>query len=223
MMPIRLVLLRPRNADNLGAIARAMKNFGLTDWVVVSPTPELLEAPVATQASKLELAGGNASLERQTELGYEKLSLSLPAVVSVSDAINTPRYPALKAIMAAKKKPVEQWSLADLGIGLVTVFIVAAAQGKFAARQVQAIAGGAGRVVDGGMESCGFLEAPCGDRVIAAAITLGAVAYRFERGLETRRVGRPGRRAAGGQHRRADQQQGLSAHRRSPLAERCPP
>lgn len=45
MIPIRLVLLRPRNADNLGAIARAMKNFGLTDWVVVAPNPELLEAP----------------------------------------------------------------------------------------------------------------------------------------------------------------------------------
>jgi len=41
----RLVLLRPRNADNLGAVARAMKNFGLSDWVVVSPNPRLLEAP----------------------------------------------------------------------------------------------------------------------------------------------------------------------------------
>lgn len=45
MAPPRLVLLRPRNADNLGAIARAMKNFGLKDWVVVSPNPELLEGP----------------------------------------------------------------------------------------------------------------------------------------------------------------------------------
>jgi tRNA/rRNA methyltransferase len=45
MVPPRLVLLRPRNADNLGAIARAMKNFALTDWVVVSPNPKLLEAP----------------------------------------------------------------------------------------------------------------------------------------------------------------------------------
>jgi len=41
----RLVLLRPRNGDNLGAIARAMKNFGLSDWVVVSPNPLLLESP----------------------------------------------------------------------------------------------------------------------------------------------------------------------------------
>jgi TrmH family RNA methyltransferase len=45
MTAVRLVLLRPRNADNLGAIARAMKNFGLTDWVVVSPNPNLLGAP----------------------------------------------------------------------------------------------------------------------------------------------------------------------------------
>jgi tRNA/rRNA methyltransferase/tRNA (cytidine32/uridine32-2'-O)-methyltransferase len=45
MKPPRLVLLRPRNADNLGAIARAMKNFGLVDWVVVSPNPKLLEVP----------------------------------------------------------------------------------------------------------------------------------------------------------------------------------
>jgi len=44
-MPTRIVLMRPRNADNLGAIARAMKNFGLSDWVVVSPNPKLLEVP----------------------------------------------------------------------------------------------------------------------------------------------------------------------------------
>lgn len=45
MKPPRLVLLRPRNADNLGAIARAMKNFGLFEWIVVSPNPRLLEVP----------------------------------------------------------------------------------------------------------------------------------------------------------------------------------
>jgi electron transfer flavoprotein beta subunit len=85
-------------------------------WALPGVLAELLEAPVATQASKLELSGGSASLERQTELGYEKLTLSLPAVVSVSDAINTPRYPALKAIMAAKKKPTTTLSVADLGL-----------------------------------------------------------------------------------------------------------
>ncbi len=57
MIHARLVLLRPRNADNLGAVARAMKNFGLTDWVVVSPNPNLLEAPgihrLAVQSGEL--------------------------------------------------------------------------------------------------------------------------------------------------------------------------
>lgn len=85
-------------------------------WVLPGVLAELLEAPVATQASKLDLTGGTVALERQTELGYEKLALTLPAVVSVSDAINTPRYPALKAIMAAKKKPLEKLGLADLGL-----------------------------------------------------------------------------------------------------------
>ena len=45
MERLRLVLLRPRNADNLVAVARAMKNFGASDWVIVSPNPNLLEAP----------------------------------------------------------------------------------------------------------------------------------------------------------------------------------
>lgn len=85
-------------------------------WVLPGVLAELLEAPVVTQAASLELANGEVAVDRQSELGYEKLTLSLPAVVSVSDAINTPRYPALKAIMAAKKKPLTTVSLADLGL-----------------------------------------------------------------------------------------------------------
>ncbi len=42
MLPVRWVLLRPRNAENLGAVARGMKNFGLDDWTLVDPNPELL-------------------------------------------------------------------------------------------------------------------------------------------------------------------------------------
>lgn len=90
-------------------------------WVLPGVLAELLEAPVVTQAAKVELTGTDVTVERQTELGYEKLSLGLPAVVSVSDAINTPRYPALKAIMAAKKKPLVTVSLADLGVDAANV------------------------------------------------------------------------------------------------------
>jgi electron transfer flavoprotein beta subunit len=90
-------------------------------WTLPSVLAEMLEAPVATQAAQLELAGGSARIQRQTELGYERLALPLPAVISVSDAINTPRYPALKAIMAAKKKPVHAVSIADLGLDAAQV------------------------------------------------------------------------------------------------------
>lgn len=106
--PFDLVLMGQQSADS-------------DCWALPGVLAELLEAPVATQASKVDLAGGNVSLERQTELGYEKLTLSLPAVVSVSDAINTPRYPALKAIMAAKKKPLEKLGIADLGLDAAKV------------------------------------------------------------------------------------------------------
>jgi electron transfer flavoprotein beta subunit len=55
-------------------------------------------------------------VKRQTEFGYDTLEAPLPAVVAVSDAINEPRYPSLKGIMGAKKKPQDVRSLADLGV-----------------------------------------------------------------------------------------------------------
>ena len=58
VLPVRLVLLRPRNADNLGAVARAMKNFGLSEWTLVAPNPLLLEERSAT----LKLAVGAQDL-----------------------------------------------------------------------------------------------------------------------------------------------------------------
>ena len=60
--------------------------------------------------------GGTLRVKRQTEFGYDVIEAPLPAVVAVSDAINEPRYPSLKGIMGAKKKPFETLSLADLGV-----------------------------------------------------------------------------------------------------------
>jgi electron transfer flavoprotein beta subunit len=54
--------------------------------------------------------------ERQAEYGYDTVEISLPAVISVGDAINEPRYPSLKAIMGAKKKPLETLAVGDVGI-----------------------------------------------------------------------------------------------------------
>ncbi len=77
---------------------------------------ERLGIAALTGARKLTVDGATLTVERQTEEGYEVLSASTPAVVSVWDTINEPRYPSLKGIMAAKKKPIQTLSLADLGI-----------------------------------------------------------------------------------------------------------
>ena len=65
---------------------------------------------------KIDVEDGGLRCERQAEYGYDTVQVELPAVISVGDAINEPRYPSLKAIMGAKKKPLETKSAADAGI-----------------------------------------------------------------------------------------------------------
>ncbi|MDI5938537.1 electron transfer flavoprotein subunit beta/FixA family protein [Micromonospora harpali] len=77
---------------------------------------ERLGVAALTGARKLTVDGSTLTVERQTEEGYEVVTASTPAVVSVWDTINEPRYPSFKGIMAAKKKPVRTLSLADLGV-----------------------------------------------------------------------------------------------------------
>jgi electron transfer flavoprotein beta subunit len=77
---------------------------------------ERLGIAALTGARKLVVDGSTLTVERQTDEGYEVVRAATPAVVSVWDTINEPRYPSFKGIMAAKKKPVETLSLADLGI-----------------------------------------------------------------------------------------------------------
>jgi electron transfer flavoprotein beta subunit len=85
-------------------------------YVMAAAVAERLGRPCVTQAASLELDGSKLRVKRQTETGYDTVELPLPAVVSVSDAINEPRYPSLPAIMGAKRKPHELLSLADAGI-----------------------------------------------------------------------------------------------------------
>lgn len=84
--------------------------------VVPAMVAERLGLPQVTQVSTLEVADGNVTGRRDSDVASETLVASLPAVVSVTDQINEPRYPSFKGIMAAKKKPVEEWSLSDLGV-----------------------------------------------------------------------------------------------------------
>jgi electron transfer flavoprotein beta subunit len=75
-----------------------------------------LKMPSLTQVIKMDVADGKLTCERQAEYGYDTVEVDLPAVISVGDAINEPRYPSLKAIMGAKKKPLDTLSIADAGI-----------------------------------------------------------------------------------------------------------
>ena len=75
-----------------------------------------LQMPSLTQVIKMDVVDGKLRCERQAEYGYDTVELELPAVISVGDAINEPRYPSLKAIMGAKKKPLEVKTAADVGL-----------------------------------------------------------------------------------------------------------
>jgi electron transfer flavoprotein beta subunit len=75
-----------------------------------------LQMPSLTQVIKMDVDGGALRCERQAEYGYDTVQVGLPAVISVGDAINEPRYPSLKAIMGAKKKPLDKLAPADAGI-----------------------------------------------------------------------------------------------------------
>src|SRR5919109_3999133 len=75
-----------------------------------------LKMPSLTQVIKLDVDDGKLRCRRQAEYGYDTVEVDVPAVISVGDAINEPRYPSLKAIMGAKKKPLDTLSVGDAQI-----------------------------------------------------------------------------------------------------------
>ena len=84
--------------------------------IVPALVAEALGAPQLTQARKVSVDGSTISIERVTDTGYDKVEGSTPAVISVVEKINDPRYPSFKGIMAAKSKPITVLSLGDLGL-----------------------------------------------------------------------------------------------------------
>lgn len=120
-------------------LAEAIKKTGTPDLVItgmastdgtMSVVPamlaERLGLPQATFASELSVDGSTVTIRRDGDAASETIVATLPALVSVTDQINEPRYPSFKGIMAAKKKPVEEWALADLGIDASQVGLDAA-------------------------------------------------------------------------------------------------
>jgi electron transfer flavoprotein beta subunit len=85
-------------------------------YTIGAVVAEHLRMPSLTQVVELSIAGETLTCDRQAEYGYDTVEVDLPAVISVGDAINEPRYPSLKAIMGAKKKPLEKLDVAGAGI-----------------------------------------------------------------------------------------------------------
>jgi electron transfer flavoprotein beta subunit len=101
-------------------------------YTIGAVVAEHLGMPSLTQVIKMDVessdshppgvaGAGSLRCERQAEYGYDTVQVKLPAVISVGDAINEPRYPSLKAIMGAKKKPLDSITAADAGIDATKV------------------------------------------------------------------------------------------------------
>jgi len=94
--------------------------------VVPAMLAERLGLPQLTFATSVTVDGASVSINRLTEYGHDVVEASLPAVVSVVEKINEPRYPSFKGIMAAKKKKIEKLDLAGLGVAAGEVGLGAA-------------------------------------------------------------------------------------------------
>jgi electron transfer flavoprotein beta subunit len=116
------------------ALAAAVRTVGDVDLVlagneasdgrsaaVPAMVAEVLELPALTHARTVAVEGTELTVRRETDDGVVVLRAELPAVVSVNEKINEPRYPSFKGIMAAKKKTVTTLSAADLGLDPSTV------------------------------------------------------------------------------------------------------
>jgi electron transfer flavoprotein beta subunit len=97
-----------------------------TMGVVPAMIAERLGWPAATLGATLSLAGDQVTIRRDDDVASSTIEADLPAIVSVTDQSGEARYPSMKGILAAKKKPVETWTLADLGLDAASVGLAAA-------------------------------------------------------------------------------------------------
>ena len=99
---------------------------------------EVLGLPSVTFAKAVTIDGTTVKVDRQTEAGYDEVTCPLPALVSVTAGVVEPRYPSFKGIMAAKSKPVDQVTVADLGLDAANVGWAGAGQEIIEVAQAEA-------------------------------------------------------------------------------------
>jgi electron transfer flavoprotein beta subunit len=112
-------LVLAKAIEKIGDVDLVLTGMASTDGTmsaVPAMLAERLGLPQVTFASEVTVDGSEVTIRRDGDASTETITATLPALVSVTDQINEPRYPSFKGIMAAKKKPLETWSLADLGV-----------------------------------------------------------------------------------------------------------
>jgi electron transfer flavoprotein beta subunit len=92
-----------------------------TMGVIPAMIAERLGWPAATLGATLSVAEDRLTIRRDTDVASLMIEAALPAIVSVTDQSGEARYPSMKGILAARKKPVESWTLADLGVDATAV------------------------------------------------------------------------------------------------------
>ncbi len=145
-LPFDLVILGCESTDARTGVLAAM-------------LAERLGVPQLSYASKVEIDGSKITINRLADYGFDRVEATLPAVVSVVEKINEPRYPSFKGIMAAKKKPVQTLSVADTGVDASEVGLANAATqvltfAKRPSRQAGTVVSDEG---DGGSKAAEFL------------------------------------------------------------------
>jgi electron transfer flavoprotein beta subunit len=110
------VLARALERQGADLVICGMASTDGSMGVVPAMLAERLGLPQVTLASEVTVDGSTVRIRRDGDVATEVVEASLPLLLSVTDQCNEPRYPSFKAIMAAKKKPVEVLTLADLGI-----------------------------------------------------------------------------------------------------------
>ena len=107
--------------EEFGLIIMGNQSSDARTTLVPAMLAEYLDLPALTYVKKLTLDGTKVTAERETPTGHVVVEAEMPCIVSVVEAINEPRYPSFKGIMAAKSKPLTTKSLTDIGVDAAEV------------------------------------------------------------------------------------------------------
>ena len=122
-----LVLAKALEHVGFDLVLTGMSSTDAEMSVIPSMVADRLGIAAATFAGEISLDGTTVTIRRDSDVASEQVTVTLPAIVSVTDQAGEARYPAFKSIMTAKKKPVVTLSLADLGVDPAEVGSAAAA------------------------------------------------------------------------------------------------